>query len=242
MLLRRVLPADTGEIDLDFPDAEARLADWYRPAGAGLRLMMVATLDGHTVGDDGTSASISSKTDRRVLRAVRSHSDAIIVGAETVRREAIGPTEGSAVVIVSGSGALEGHRLTPSAATRELIVLTTPDGAGRARQALAALPHEVLTLRAATDGRLDAASVVDAVRARGYSQLVCEGGPSLANQLRASGLVDEVCLTTAPSLGGRAPLSAANDAVTRLAPRQLLVDEDGFSYGRWVPVIGSARS
>ena len=81
---------------------------------------------------------------------------------------------------------------------------------------------------------LGAAAVVDAVQARGYDQLVCEGGPTLATQLRAAGLVDEMCLTTAPMLGGRAPFSA-DDEVTRLIPRQILVDDEGFSYGRWVP-------
>ena len=102
MLLRRVVPVNGGELDLDSPGADEQLADWYRPTVAGLRLMMVATLDGHTVGDDGTSASISSDTDRRVLRAVRVHAGAIIVGAETVRREAIGPAQDSAIIVVSG--------------------------------------------------------------------------------------------------------------------------------------------
>jgi 5-amino-6-(5-phosphoribosylamino)uracil reductase len=234
MLLRRVVPVNGGELDLDSPGADEQLADWYRPTVAGLRLMMVATLDGHTVGDDGTSASISSDTDRRVLRAVRVHAGAIIVGAETVRREAIGPAQDSAIIVVSGSGALEGHRLTPSAAERELIVVTTDSAAGRARAALGSLPHELLTLPPSAEGRLEAAAVVDAVQARGYDQLVCEGGPTLATQLRASGLVDEMCLTTAPMLGGRAPFSA-DDEVTRLIPRQILVDDEGFSYGRWVP-------
>ncbi|RZT64235.1 5-amino-6-(5-phosphoribosylamino)uracil reductase [Microcella alkaliphila] len=238
MLLRRVLPSDGGVVDLASPDSDERLHDWYRPLGPGLRLMLISTLDGKTAGDDGTSASISSDTDRRVLRAVRSHADAIIIGAETVRREAIGPAQGSAIVVVSGSGALDGHRLAPSAAERELLVVTTPDGADRARHALTALPHEVVTLAAADDGRLDADAVVDAVRARGYTQLVCEGGPSLAHQFRASGLVDEWCLTVAPAIGGGTPLTATDSAVARLVPRQLLVDDEGFSYGRWAPEAG----
>ncbi|MFN3706982.1 dihydrofolate reductase family protein [Microcella sp.] len=238
MLLRRVLPVDGGEVDLDSADADDRLHDWYRPVSAGLRLMMVTTLDGKTVGDDDTSASISSDTDRRVLRAVRSHADAIIVGAETVRREAIGPAQNAAIVVVSGTGALDGHRLTLSATERELIVVTTPEGAERARAALTALPHTVLPVPPSAQGRLPVAAVVDAIRGRGYDQLVCEGGPSLANQLRASRLVDEFCLTTAPVLGGGAPLAADDDATARLIPRQLLVDEEGFSYGRWVSAAG----
>ncbi|MGY6496794.1 MAG: dihydrofolate reductase family protein [Microcella sp.] len=242
MLLRRVLPSDHGVVDLGSADGDALLREWYRPVGPGLRLMMIATLDGHAVGDDGTSVTLSSDTDRRVLHAVRAHADAIVIGAKTVRREPIGSAGGAAVVVVSASGALEGHRLTAAAAETALIVVTTPTGADSARAALAPLPAEVIALTPDESGRPSAPAIVEALRARGFEHLVCEGGPALAAQLRASGLVDEVCLTTAPALGGAVPLSGDDTPVTRLRPRQLLVDEEGFSYGRWVPEGDPATS
>jgi riboflavin biosynthesis pyrimidine reductase len=237
MRLRRVIPANGGELDLTAEDADRQLADWYAPgADTTLRLLMIATLDGRIVGADGTSASISSPTDRRVLQAVRAHAHVIVVGAHTVRRESVGRPAGTALAVVSATGALEGHRLTPAQDDAPLIIITTPSGADRARAALGSLSHELLTLPAEYEGRPDILSIVAAVRGQGYAHVVCEGGPALAQQVVAAGLLDELCLTTAPTIGGGGALLGPDTLdTTRLAPTQLLIDEAGFSYGRWVP-------
>lgn len=230
-----MLPADGPVLDLDAPDADEQLAALYAPdAAASMRLMMIATLDGRTTGGDGTSASISTPVDRRVLAAVRRNADAIVVGAETVRRESVGRPPGTAVAVVSASGALEGHRLRPAADGAPLLIVTTPTGATRASAALGALPHELIVLDAHEDARPAPAEILRAVRERAGAHLVCEGGPSLARQLLDAGAVDEVCLTTAPSLGGGGePLTTRDTTARALHPRQLLLDEAGFVYGRW---------
>lgn len=242
MLLRRVLPADGNTIDVDEPGADETLADWYRPAEAdSLRLMMIATLDGQTVGGDGVSDSLSSRVDRRILAAVRRHADAIFVGAETVRRESIGRPRSAALIVVSASGDLDGHRLREADDGAPLLVVTTAAGTERASASLARIPHETLALATDDDGRIPAGSIVALARRRGYAHLVCEGGPGLAAQFLDAGLFTELCLTTAPAVGGATPLFGASTRPARpLWAAQLLVDEAGFSYGRWRPEEPSA--
>lgn len=237
MLLRRVLPTTEGPIALDTNEGREQLAEWYRPHGdASMRLMMIATLDGRAAGGDGVSDSVSSPVDRRVLQAVRGHADAVIVGAGTVRRESLGRPPGAALVVVTASGALDGHRLRESDDGSPLIVMTSPDGAERARAALTRIPHEIVTATGDDAGRPTVDAVVGILRRRGYAHLVCEGGPSLAAQFVDAELIDEYCLTTAPALGGAQPLLGEGDRpLTHLEPRQLLVDDAGFSYGRWRP-------
>ena len=78
----RVGPMGPGDLAAAYP---------WPAAGSWLRVMMVMTLDGAVAGADGRSGSISSTTDREVLAEVRRLSDAILVGAATVRVEPYGP-------------------------------------------------------------------------------------------------------------------------------------------------------
>ena len=78
----RVGPMGPGDLAAAYP---------WPAAGSWLRVMMVMTLDGAVAGADGRSGSISSKTDREVLAEVRRLSDAILVGAATVRAEPYAP-------------------------------------------------------------------------------------------------------------------------------------------------------
>jgi 5-amino-6-(5-phosphoribosylamino)uracil reductase len=80
-----------------------------------------------------------------------------------------------------------------------------------------------------------ARDLVAALRERGLRRIVCEGGPSLAGQLLDSGLVDELCLSTSPVLGGvTLPLFGGETiASRRLSLGQLLADESSTLYARW---------
>ena len=50
--------------------------------------------------------------------------------------------------------------------------------------------------------RVEVRQAVEALRDRGFSRLLCEGGPTLLRQLAAAGLLDELCLTVSPFLAG----------------------------------------
>ena len=65
--------------------------DYPWPDGPWVRALFVTALDGAYAGADGRSGSISGPADRRVLAAVRRWSDAVVVGAATMRVERYTP-------------------------------------------------------------------------------------------------------------------------------------------------------
>jgi riboflavin biosynthesis pyrimidine reductase len=71
---------------------------------------------------------------------------------------------------------------------------------------------------------------------RGLTRVVCEGGPSLLAQVAAAGRLDELCLTTSPSLAGpgRLPLLQGS-AWPSAVPLQLtaLLEDGGWLFARW---------
>ena len=66
--------------------------------------------------------------------------------------------------------------------------------------------------------------------------MLCEGGPSLAGDLAAAGLLDELCLTTSPVLaGGDGPrLLAARRELARPVTLASLLHADGALLARWL--------
>ena len=54
----------------------------------------------------------------------------------------------------------------------------------------------------AGEAMVDMKAALDALAARGYQRVLCEGGPHLLAQLAGEGLIDELCLTLSPLLAG----------------------------------------
>jgi len=237
--LQRVVPS-RASIDPDAPGGRDALLECYQPAsGASVRLNLVTSLDGRAAGADGTSGSLTTRTDRKILGVIRESADAVLVGASTVRAESLGRPRRTPLVVLSGSGDLSGHGFhsttTREGATRaEVLVVTTPRGADRAHRSLAATPHEVLVLRESDAGALALDHVLSALRERGMYSIVAEGGPALASSLLAARLVDELCLTIVPRITGSGIPIIDTSVSMRATPRLLLVDDDGVLYGRWV--------
>lgn len=236
-MLQRVLPPGL-ELDPESPGARQALIDWYSPDDERLvRLNLVTSLDGRATGADGTSESLSTRTDRMILGVIRETSDAVLVGATTVRAESLARPRRTPLVVLTASGDLAGHGFTETTLTSgqqraEVLVVTTSDGAPVVRRTLAGTPHEVLELDDHA-GSLDLASVLAALRERGFHRVVAEGGPTLASRLLRAGLVDELCLTIVPRIVGRGIPVFDGQHTFSAAPRLLLVDGDGAHYGRW---------
>ena len=261
--LLRVLPPGES-IELAAADARSAILDAYRlDSPEHLRLTMVSTLDGRAAGSDGTSESLTSRVDRTVLGAIRELSDAVLVGAETLRREPRLLPRSRALAVLSASGRLgpvgerpvEEHPVgerppaRPAAAGSAsppppLLVVTSREGARRV--AVERPEAEAIVLPTDSAGHLALPEVVAALRERGLRRIAAEGGPRLADGLLRAGLVDELCLTLMPLLGGASlPLlgavpqkgSAVGDAhpaaLSRLRLVSLLADEEGALYGRW---------
>lgn len=87
--------------------SDGELAEIYAwPEGDSLRLNMLIGPSGNVTGDDGTSHSLTSSADRRLLRIIRKDADAVVVGASSVRAEGwFLPPQGT-LVVLSKSGDL----------------------------------------------------------------------------------------------------------------------------------------
>lgn len=235
MILRRLNPAPVEEIDADAPGARDRLLEWYAPKPAvGIRINLVMTIDGRLAGGDGTSESLSSRTDRMILGVIRESAGAVLVGAGTVRAEGYRLPSRAPLAVITASGDLEGHRLQPRDGAPPVLVLTTASGATRADASLPHLDHRCIVV-SADGGPFPIADAVGALRDHGIDRIVAEGGPSVIRALIDAELVDELCLTTVPHLGGRALqlLGGADAPLTDWHRTQLIADGDGLAYARW---------
>lgn len=176
---------------------------------------MVAGVDGSTA-IDGRVRELSSPTDRRLFVDLRSVADVVLVGAETARREHYGPvvvsqerrdwriehgkTPVPRLALVSRSLEFDGLEtsLAPDANEQRGIVLTCEASPEPARDRLQAFADVIV---AGTES-VDPTRALAELRAHGVEVVLCEGGPSLLGELLAAGLVDELCLTLAPVVGG----------------------------------------
>jgi len=238
VILRRVFPEPGDPIDTDAEGTRARIAGLYQPgADEWLRLNLVHSVDGSARGADGTSHELSSKADRAVLGAIRSLSDIVLIGAETLRAESYLLPQTQRMAVLTGSGDLTGAKTKEPLPEDRILVIGPASAEARARETFVtaftfvALPDD----EADADRELDVHAVIDVLRAHDAPRIVCEGGPHLAQQLLAARLVDEICLTTSPTLvGGAFPvLGSAAIAEQDLHLGQLLVDDAGSIYARW---------
>jgi riboflavin biosynthesis pyrimidine reductase len=184
----------------------------------GVYANFVTSLDGvvSLAGRRGSGSAISGRdrADRFVMGLLRALSDAVLVGAGTVRADGgqpwtpswISPDHAEAFadldrpqplfVVATASG-----DLNPDEPAFEMasLVLTTAAAAARLR---GRLPPAV-RLRALPDDRLDGRAIVAAIRAEGCRRVLAEGGPRLLATLIGDQVVDDLFLTLSPVLAGR---------------------------------------
>lgn len=222
--MRQLLPEPAGDLD---PYDAARIED---PGAALVRLNFVTSLDGSITDERGRSGGLGGAGDRAMFRALRAWADAILVGAGTARAEGYGPhrlrpdlavrraadgrPEPAPVVVVTRSLGLDFASALFTAARRPTIVLTCAAApADLRRQANLLLPGRVLV---AGEDEVDLALGLARLRDQGLASILCEGGPRLAEGLLGAGLVDELCLTLAPTLIGHAGPSLVASLPARL--------------------------
>lgn len=178
-----------------------------------LRVNFITSIDGAAT-HDGLSGGLNSIDDKLVFDTLRMLSDAIIVGAGTVRTEGYGGVglapdavawriaQGLAaqppLAIVSSRLEVDpAHPFFTEAVVRPLVVTHAASPADK-RSALA----EVADVLVCGADAVDPARMVAEFAARGYPQLLCEGGPHLFGALIEADCVDELCLSVSPVLEG----------------------------------------
>ena len=194
--------------------AEAVEDDYPWPDRPWLRAMFVLGLDGAAAGPDGRSGTISGPADLRVLLAVRRWSDAVIVGAATMRVERYKPMRVAAdasvervarglapaprLVVVSGSLDLPWSDPVYAESVLPPLIVT---GAQAAAEVRGRVP-DTCELLVAPRERVDPAWLRGQLIARGMQRLVCEGGRTLLQEFAHAGVVDEWALTVSGLVSG----------------------------------------
>jgi len=228
--VRRLLPGPPTPVDPLEAYADTP-PDW-------LRIGMVMSLDGSVTDEDGWPDRLGSPADLRVFRTLRALADGIMVGAATVRTGRMGPhrppphlrerrqRDGkpptAPIIVVSRSLRLDwSHRLCTEAAAPTIVVTCSA--------AVRRPPAAPVRLVVAGTDRVDLVAAVAQLRSEyGLRHLICEGGPTLATDLVNAGLVDELCLTIAPTLLGAAHhTQLLGDVPQRREVRLAALYEDG---------------
>lgn len=229
MILTPLSPAGD-PIDTTAPDARQRIAALYPPPG--LRVNLVATLDGATADPQGTSAGITNSADRAVLGAIRSVSDTVLVGAATLRAEPNLVPRSTHLTVLTTTGDFSGAEVRDDIEEGQILVVG-PSGVEEQARATFAAPFEFFAVDG--DRAVPLHIMLQALHDRGLEHIVCEGGPRLIGQLLAAGLVDEICLTRVARILGRPQelFGGASPGPRDLDVIAVLLDDQGALYTRW---------
>lgn len=194
-----------------------------------LRVNMVATVDGAATGSTGTSRSINNAVDQVVFTLLRELSDAIVVGAGTLLIEGYAPNP-KPVVVVSRACRVPPTLLGQGRGPVLMATCSQAAGLPEARELLG--DDNVMELGS---HHVDLGRLRSELHERGYRQLLSEGGPRLLRDLLDEGCVDELDVTTVPSVIG-GPFPRITDGPPLELPLRLetLAEQDGTLLARWL--------
>lgn len=194
-----------------------------------LRVNFVSTVDGAATGSDGLSGTINTDADKRVFDALRRRAHCLVVGAGTIREEEYDVPRVPIVVVSRSAGVPPTLAEAPPGRVL-MATVASSDGLAQAREKLG--EDNVLVLG---EEQIDLVSLKAALVERGWTEQLCEGGPSLFADMLAAGVVDELCWTIVPTLTGGDAVRIATGAEVDVALRPaLLLEQDGTLLGRWL--------
>ncbi|MFC9424134.1 pyrimidine reductase family protein [Streptomyces sp. NPDC056987] len=221
------------------------------PAGgrAWLRANMVSTLDG-AAQHDGLSHALSSDADMRIFGVLRGLADAVVVGAETVRREGYRPARAReafaarraaagqrpAPVIAVVTASLDLDLAAPLFTAPSVPTLVLTGAAAPPDRVRAAEKAGAVVVVAGDGAGVDPARAVRALAEHGLVRLLTEGGPRLLGQFVAADVLDELCLTLSPTLtagGAQRIAGGPGVAVPERFALASLLEQDGFLFTRY---------
>ncbi len=200
------------------------LASFYADPPDGVRTNMIFTADGATAFG-GRAGPLSCPIDQQLLKTLRGFADVVLVGAGTARAENYGPVRLTdaqqadrqrqgrntppPIAVISRSGQLP-PRLFSNPDQPPILVTC----------AQAAAQHDLSDderrhVLVAGENSVDVARAVALLRARGMRRILCEGGPTVLDELVEADAVTEICVTLAPKLAASQPVGH------RLAPSRL---------------------
>ncbi|MFT4087542.1 MAG: dihydrofolate reductase family protein [Gordonia sp. (in: high G+C Gram-positive bacteria)] len=218
--------------------------DW--PLGPWLRTNFVYGVDG-SITRSHSSKGISGPADNAVLHRLRATTDVVLVGAATATAEdyigvklpddearqrkdrGLGAPPPLAVVTRSGEIGRPDRFLTDTTTRNYLILTSDAPEALAAANAAVGRSEGTMTLVHAPTGLTEA---IGLLRERGHQHVLCEGGPRISAELLRRGLVDELCVTVSPAIGGEGRNATTPQIDESYAPVFCAISE-GFIFTRW---------
>ncbi|HWE23925.1 MAG TPA: dihydrofolate reductase family protein, partial [Myxococcales bacterium] len=179
----------------------------------------VASIDGvvalRAKEESGHIISGGNEADRFVMGLLRACADAVLLGAGTFRKAAghlwhaetiyppaapqfaelrcrLGRKSPPPLVVVTATGEID----PAQPALRDAVIVTTPAGEAR-------LKGRVPATARIEAGAIRLQEIIARLHSTGHRRILTEGGPTLASELAAAGLLDELFLTQSPKLFGR---------------------------------------
>lgn len=168
------------EVDVCASEVAQQLAPYlqHRRTGRPLVILKLASsLDGRTAAPDGTSQWITGTEARLDVHRLRADSDAICVGAGTIRAD------------------------DPSLTVRLPEIERSAGDTEPLRVVLGTAPSDA-AVRPCLEMQGDLLRILDDLGSRGVLQLLVEGGATVAHAFHTAGLVDRYVLYMAPALFG----------------------------------------
>ncbi|OBG30502.1 pyrimidine reductase family protein [Mycobacterium sp. 852002-51057_SCH5723018] len=179
------------------------LASFYADPPDGVRANMIFSADG-AAAFGGRAGPLSCPTDQQLLKILRGFADVVLVGAGTARAENYGPVRlidtqratPPPIAVISRTGALP-TRLFGNPDQPPILVTC-------ARSAAREDPRRRVLV--AGEDSVDVTRALALLRAQGMNRVLCEGGPTLLDELVDADAVAEICVTLAPKLAGSQPV------------------------------------
>jgi len=194
---------------------------------------MIFSADG-AAAFGGRAGPLSCPADQQLLRTLRGFADVVVVGAGSARAENYGPVRLSGaqragrhdegrtapppIAVISRTGDLPAMLFNDP--DQPPILLTRKQDTAR-HEADNGLWGRVLL---AGEDTVDLARAVALLRADGMRRILCEGGPTLLDELVDADLVVEICVTMAPKLASSQPVGHRVQPSRLPAPRTMRLE------------------
>jgi diaminohydroxyphosphoribosylaminopyrimidine deaminase/5-amino-6-(5-phosphoribosylamino)uracil reductase len=181
-------------------------------------LKVAVSSDGMVARGPGRRDEVSGEAARRDAHALRALHDAVVVGVETARVDRpaldcrlLDPRPGvDPVPVVLDSTLRLPARNAWSDEGREFVVITTADADATRAHAIEAAGGRVVRCPTARGG-VDVGAALDALRARGLSRVLVEGGPRVLASFFASDRWDALWVYRSPVVFGPGGVSFSGE-------------------------------
>jgi diaminohydroxyphosphoribosylaminopyrimidine deaminase/5-amino-6-(5-phosphoribosylamino)uracil reductase len=196
---------------------------WHRRRASFVALKLAVSLDGKIAEKEGVRTDLTGAEARREVMQLRAAHDAILVGAGTVRVDdpvltvrgipspRVAPLR---VVLDSAARVSPASRLVATVAEAPVLVLVSVDADPARIARLRECGVEVQTIERCPGSGLSLPAALDALKERGCTAILCEGGATLATSLLSGGHVQRLHWFVAPRVIGPGGV----DALARQVP------------------------